>query len=411
MSHTHVVSVTESTDSPSQTLPRVLVPVMAAGAGFSVASLYYAQPMLGSMAVSLGSSEASIGLVPTLTQLGYAAGIALLAPLGDRFERRGIILLKSMLLAVALLAAGLAGHLPSVLLASLLVGLMATVAQDVVPAAATLAAPEHRGAIVGRVMTGLLLGILLSRVVSGVVAETFGWRTMFIGAAASVVLMGLLLRVTLPRFAPTTTLGYGALLRSMGTLWVQLPPLRRAVLAQALLAMGFSAFWSTLALMLHTRFGIGSAGAGAFGIAGAAGALAAPLAGRFADRIGTQRVARAAIGIALLGFASLLLDGLLPPALQLVLLAVSAVIFDFGFQAALVSHQTLVYGLQPEARSRLNALLFTGVFVGMAAGGGLGALALAHGGWNGVALLACATSAAALWVRRQVAAPRAARGG
>ncbi|MBD7953544.1 MFS transporter [Stenotrophomonas sp. Sa5BUN4] len=373
---------------------------MAAGAGFSVASLYYAQPMLGAMGASLGASDASIGLVPTLTQLGYAAGIALLAPLGDRFERRRIILVKSLLLGAALLAAGLAGHLPGVLLASLLVGLMATVAQDVVPAAATLAPPEHRGALVGKVMTGLLLGILLSRVVSGVVAEQFGWRAMFIAAAVSVVLMGLLLRATLPRFAPTTTLGYGALLRSMGGLWMQLPPLRRAVLAQALLAMGFSAFWSTLALMLHARFGIGSAGAGAFGIAGAAGALAAPLAGRFSDRIGTQRVARLAIGIALLGFASLLLDGLLPVSLQLVLLAVSAVIFDFGFQAALVSHQTLVYGLQPEARSRLNALLFTGVFVGMAAGGGLGAMALAQGGWHAVVLLACATSALALWVRR-----------
>lgn len=385
---------------PSPALPGLLVPVMAAGAGFSVASLYYAQPMLGAMGTSLGASDASIGLVPTLTQLGYAAGIALLAPLGDRFERRRIILVKSLLLGAALLAAGLAGHLPGVLLASLLVGLMATVAQDVVPAAATLAPPEHRGALVGKVMTGLLLGILLSRVVSGVVAEQFGWRAMFIAASVSVVLMGLLLRATLPCFAPTTTLGYGALLRSMGGLWMQLPPLRRAVLAQALLAMGFSAFWSTLALMLHARFGIGSAGAGAFGIAGAAGALAAPLAGRFSDRIGTQRVARLAIGIALLGFASLLLDGLLPVSLQLVLLAVSAVIFDFGFQAALVSHQTLVYGLQPQARSRLNALLFTGVFVGMAAGGGLGAMALAQGGWHAVVLLACATSALALWVRR-----------
>lgn len=385
---------------PPPALPGLLVPVMAAGAGFSVASLYYAQPMLGAMGASLGASDASIGLVPTLTQLGYAAGIALLAPLGDRFERRRIILVKSLLLGAALLAAGLAGQLPGVLLASLLVGLMATVAQDVVPAAATLAPPEHRGALVGKVMTGLLLGILLSRVISGVVAEQFGWRAVFIAAAVSVVLMGLLLRATLPRFAPTTTLGYGALLRSMGGLWMQLPPLRRAVLAQALLAMGFSAFWSTLALMLHARFGIGSAGAGAFGIAGAAGALAAPLAGRFSDRIGTQRVARLAIGIALLGFASLLLDGLFPVSLQLVLLAVSAVIFDFGFQAALVSHQTLVYGLQPQARSRLNALLFTGVFVGMAAGGGLGAMALAQGGWHAVVLLACATSALALWVRR-----------
>jgi len=385
----------------SRALPSSLVLAMAAGAGFSVASLYYAQPMLGAMQASLGAGEAAIGLVPTLNQLGYAAGIALLAPLGDRYDRRRIILLKSLLLGAALLAAAVAGHLPGLLLASLMVGLMATVAQDVVPAAASLAAPAHRGAMVGKVMTGLLLGILLSRVVSGLVAEQFGWRVMYGVAAVSVVSMGAVLWRMLPAFAATTHLSWGALLRSMGNLWRSQPLLRRAAIAQALLAMGFSAFWSTLALMLHARFGIGSAGAGAFGIAGAAGALAAPLAGRLADRLGSQRVARLAIAVALAGFASLLLGGLLPASLQLVLLAVSAVIFDFGFQAALVSHQTLVYGLQPEARSRLNALLFTAVFIGMAAGGGLGALVLSHAGWQGVVLLACATSALALWVRRR----------
>ncbi len=384
-----------------RTMPATLVLAMAAGAGFSVASLYYAQPMLGAMQSALGASEATIGLVPTLNQLGYAAGIALLAPLGDRYDRRRIILLKSLLLGAALLAAAMAGQLPGLLLASLVVGLMATVAQDVVPAAATLAPPAHRGALVGKVMTGLLLGILLSRVVSGVVAEQFGWRMMYGVAAVSVVSMGLVLWRALPPFAPTTHLNWLALLRSMGGLWRSQQPLRRAAYAQGLLAMGFSAFWSTLALMLHARFGIGSAGAGAFGIAGAAGALAAPLAGRLADRIGSQRVARLAIGVALVGFASLLLGNLLPPVLQLVLLAVSAVVFDFGFQAALVSHQTLVYGLQPEARSRLNALLFTAVFIGMAGGGGLGALVLAQAGWQGVALLACATSTLALWVRRR----------
>jgi len=144
---------------------------MAAGAGFSVASLYYSQPMLGLIAQDLGASERGVGLVPTLTQLGYALGILLLAPLGDRFDRRHLILLKSVLLSLALAGAALAGHLPGLLMASLLVGLMATLAQDIVPAAAVLAPDAHRGQIVGRVMTGLLLGILLSRVVSGVVAE------------------------------------------------------------------------------------------------------------------------------------------------------------------------------------------------------------------------------------------------
>ncbi|HBS54698.1 MAG TPA: MFS transporter, partial [Stenotrophomonas sp.] len=138
-----------------------LVLAMAAGAGFSVASLYYSQPMLGLIAQDLGASERGVGLVPTLTQLGYALGILLLAPLGDRFDRRHLILLKSVLLSLALAGAALAGQLPGLLMASLLVGLMATLAQDIVPAAAVLAPDAHRGQIVGRVMTGLLLGILL----------------------------------------------------------------------------------------------------------------------------------------------------------------------------------------------------------------------------------------------------------
>lgn len=382
-------------------VPSRLIVALAAGAGFSVASIYYSQPMLGVIAAGLGSDAQATGMVPTLTQLGYALGILLLAPLGDRVDRRRLILFKSLLLAAALVGAAVSGGLPSLLLASLLVGLMATVAQDVVPTAAMLAPEHQRGAVVGKVMTGLLLGILLSRVASGLVAQALGWRAMFGFAAASVVAMALALARELPHLAPTTSLGYPALLRSLVHLWRGQPQLRRAMLAQGLLAVGFSAFWSTLAVMLHTRYQLGSAVAGAFGIAGAAGALAAPLAGRWADRLGSHAVARIAILIALVGFALLLLDRWLPRAAVLPLLAISAVVFDFGFQAALVSHQTLVYGLAPEARSRLNALLFTGVFLGMSAGGALGAVALAHFGWSGVAGLAVATAAMSLVVRRR----------
>lgn len=387
------------TAAPAHGVPTRLILAMAAGAGFAVASIYYSQPMLGVIGAGLGSNPEATGMVPTLTQLGYALGILLLAPLGDRFDRRRLIMLKAAVLASALAWAALAGSLPGLLLASLVVGLAATMAQDMVPAAATLAPVAHRGAVVGKVMTGLLLGILLSRVASGVVAELLGWRAMFGIAAASVAVMGVALARELPAFAPTTSLRYPALLGSLAALWRGQPALRRAVLAQALLAVGFSAFWSTLAVMLHTRYQLGSAVAGAFGIAGAAGALAAPLAGRWADRIGTHAVARIAILVALCGFALLLLDPLLPTVAILPLLAVSAVVFDFGFQAALVSHQTLVYGLVPEARSRLNALLFTGVFLGMAAGGALGSLALAHWGWTGVAALATAAAGSSLLVR------------
>lgn len=381
-------------------LPASLVLLLATGAGLSVASLYYAQPMLGVLGADIGASPRSVGFIPTLTQLGYALGILLLAPLGDRFDRRRIVLAKAAALCAALLVAGAAPSIGVLLAASLAIGLAATMAQDIVPAAATLAPEATRGKTVGTVMTGLLLGILLSRVVSGFVAEHFGWRAMFIAAAASIALIGAAAWRGLPRFRPTTHLAYGALLGSLGTLWSRHGTLRRAALAQALLAVGFSAFWSTLAVMLHGEpFHLGSAAAGAFGLAGAAGALAAPLAGRLADRRGPELVTRLGAGLVVVSFAAMGLAPLMPPHAQLWLLALAAVGFDLGMQAALIAHQTIVYGIEPGARSRLNAVLFTSMFIGMAAGSALGALALAQWGWAGVTGLATGTAAAALAVR------------
>lgn len=391
--------------APAQAGPRPsLVLLLAAGAGLSVASIYYSQPMLGVLAGDLGADAARVGLIPTLTQLGYACGILLLAPLGDRHDRRGIIALKAALLALALLASGLAPGVGLLLAASLAVGLAATLAQDIVPAAAALAPERQRGRIVGTVMTGLLLGILLSRVVSGFVAEQFGWRTMYFIAAFAVAAIGVVAWRGVPHIPPTTRASYLALLGSLRELWMAHPALRRAAMAQGLLSVAFSAFWSTLAVMLHDSFQLGSAAAGAFGLAGAAGALAAPLAGRLADRRGPQQVTVLGAALALAAFAAMWLAPLLSPASQLGLIVASAVGFDFGIQAALVAHQTIVYGLDAGARSRINALLITAMFVGMASGSALGSLALAHIGWAGVVAVAAFASAAALVLRLR--APR-----
>ncbi|SFD52436.1 MFS transporter [Paracidovorax konjaci] len=396
---THTAGPAQPTGAAAGEVPASLVLLLATTAGVSVASLYYSQPMLGVLGPDIHAAERTVGFVPTLTQLGYALGILLLAPLGDRYDRRRIILAKAAALAVALLASAVAPGIGALLAASLAVGLAATLAQDVVPAAATVALAHQRGKVVGTVMTGLLLGILLSRVVSGLGAAHFGWRAVYGAAAVAVALLGVAAWRGLPRFAPTTHLGYGALLASMGSLWRAQQPLRRAALAQGLLSVAFSAFWSTLAVMLHSQFHWGSAAAGAFGLAGAAGALAAPLAGRLADRSGPERVTRLGAGLALVSFALLAAAQWLPAWAQLGLLVVSAIGFDFGIQATLVAHQTLVYGLDPAARSRLNALLFTGVFIGMAAGSALGAVALSQWGWMGVVALATLACAAALAVR------------
>lgn len=383
----------------SRALSKPLLAVLAAGAGFSVAALYYSQPILGVLGESLGASEHAIGWVPTLTQLGYALGILLLAPLGDRFDRRRIILLKLSLLVLALLASGFAPGIGWLLGSSLTLGLAATVTQDIVPAAATLAPEQQRGKMVGTVMTGLLLGILLSRVFSGFIAEHYGWRTVYAMAAAAVGIIGLAAWRVLPSFTPTTRMGYGALLGSMRQLWRAHGALRRAAYAQGLLSIGFSAFWSTLAVMLHGSFQLGSAMAGAFGLAGAAGALAAPLAGRIADRYGPERVTRLGAALAALSFAGMSFGVLLPPAAQLGLIVLGAIGFDFGVQASLVAHQTLVFSLEPSARSRLNALLVTGMFIGMAMGSALGSTILTYWGWLGVLGFASATALLALLVR------------
>ncbi|WP_336803811.1 MFS transporter [Erwinia aphidicola] len=380
--------------------------MLASGAGFSVASIYYSQPMLAILSGDLHASVTASGLVPTLTQMGYALGILLLAPLGDRHDRRTIITIKGVLLTLALLLSAAAGNIMVLLAASLTIGITATMAQDIVPASASLSPEAQRGKTVGTVMTGLLLGILLSRVVSGLVAQVFGWRVMFILAAALVLMMTLILWRRLPHIAPSTSLSYPALLASMRHLWRQHGELRRAALAQGLLSVGFSAFWSTLAVMLHNHYGLGSATAGAFGLAGAAGALAAPLAGAMADRRGPALVTQFSTALATVSFAALFLLPLLPVPAQLALIVISAIGFDFGVQATLVSHQTLIFGLEPAARSRLNALMFTGVFIGMAIGSALGSLMLEKAGWPGVVALLTLAGAGSFIVRMQGRAAR-----
>jgi predicted MFS family arabinose efflux permease len=391
-------TASDATASPAP-LPRSLVLLLATGAGLAVASIYYSQPMLGILAGDLAVSARATGWVPTLTQLGYALGILLLVPLGDRYDRRTLILVKSALLAMALLLSGLSPGLGGLLLASLATGLTATMAQDIVPAAAVLAPEAERGKTVGTVMTGLLLGILVSRVASGVIAQQYGWRSVYLLASVTILLFGVAAWRGLPRFAVAHRMSYARLMVSLTHLWTHHAELRRAALAQGLLSMGFSAFWSTLAVMLQAHFHLGSAAAGSFGLAGAAGALAAPLAGRLSDRRGPELVTRLGAALTMASFALMGLGAWLPGPAQIGLIVLATIGFDFGIQAPLVAHQTLVYSLDPAARSRLNALLFTGMFIGMASGAALGSFVLAGWGWLGVVALATLASAAALLVR------------
>lgn len=361
---------------------------MAAAAGIGVANIYYSQPMLAVIQQDLPGRLS--GAIPTATQLGYALGLFTLVPLGDLVERRRLVVAQFALLSVVLGFAAIAPTALSLLLASLVIGLLSTVAQQIVPFAAHLASPERRGATVGTVMAGLLTGILLSRTLAGFVAAHAGWREMFWLAVPIALAAAVLVGVLLPRSAPEEKMGYRQLLVSIGSLWLEFPALRLAALTQAALFAAFSVFWTVLAFRLEQpAFGMGADVAGLFGLLGTVGILAAPLAGRFADKRGAAGAVMLGTAVTLAGWVTLGAWG------TVIGLIVGVVLLDFGMQGALVSNQHIVFSLRPVARARLNTVLMGSMFLGGALGSATSMLAWNNGGWMAVSALGISFSAIA----------------
>jgi len=356
--------------------------LLAASAGLGVANLYYAQPLAAAIARDFHTTASGVSSALVGTQLGYAAGMLLLVPLGDVHERRGVIATTAFAAACALLGFAVAPSLALLAAASVAVGLCASLTQMIVPFAVGLAAPEDRGRVVGTVMSGLLTGILLSRTASGTLGAVVGWRLVFVVAAAVMVGLAVVLRAALPAVVPSARLPYRALLRSLAAIARREPVLRRRCLVGALAFASFSVFWSTIAYQVaHGPIGGGSATAGLLGVLGIAGVVVAPLAGRLAMRIPAARVNIGALLLAALSFA---VFAAYPG--SLVGIGAGVVLLDAGAQANLVANQTVIYGLVPAERSRINAIYMVSYFLGGALGTAVAAQAWQRGGWLAVCI-------------------------
>ncbi|KAF0814792.1 putative transporter [Andreprevotia sp. IGB-42] len=379
---------------PAPRLTTGLVLLMAFATGLAVASNYYAQPLLHTLATTFGISLGAAGFIVTAAQLGYAAGLVLLVPLGDLLERRKLIVGMTVLAALGLLITGSAQNIGMVLVGTALTALLSVVAQVLLPFAAALAEPEQRGKAVGTIMSGLLLGILLARTVAGTLAGLGGWRTVYFVAAPLLILTAVALWFVLPTHKEANRLSYPQLLASVWALVVEEPLLRLRALLGGLSFAIFSVLWTPMAFLLSAPpYHYGDAMIGLFGLVGAAGALAASYAGRLADRGHTERTT-------LWGLLSLLLSWL-PIAFapsSVVAFIIGILVLDFAVQAVHVSNQSVIYKLRPEARSRITSAYMTAYFIGGASGSLLSAAIYAHAGWLGVSALGAVLSAAGVVV-------------
>ena len=358
-------STTATPAATAPTLSAALVVFLAFCCGAVVANLYYAQPIVELIAPAIGLSTHHASLIVSLTQFGYAVGLLFLVPLADLLENRRLLVGFTLAAAVCLAAAALSQTPSLFLLSALLIGLTSVAVQILVPLAAHMAPEASRGRVVGNIMSGLLLGILLSRPLSSTLAEAFGWRSVFYGAAGLMVVMALVMGWLLPSRLPAHRVSYPALIGSVFTLARRYAVLRERSLYQGLLFASFSAFWTIAPIELIRQHGFSQNGVALFALVGAVGAIAAPIAGRLADAGHGQRGTLVAL---LLAPAALLVGAL--PGAGWWWMVVTAIVLDFAVQLNMVLGQREVYALDPHSRARLNAVYMTSIFVG----GGFGSL-------------------------------------
>ncbi|HCT5190897.1 TPA: MFS transporter [Enterobacter roggenkampii] len=364
----------------TQGLSPALILLMSVATGLAVASNYYAQPLLDTIARAFNLSASSAGFIVTAAQLGYAAGLLFLVPLGDMFERRMLIVSMTLLAAGGMLITASSQSLTMMIIGTALTGLFSVVAQILVPLAATLASPEKRGKVVGTIMSGLLLGILLARTVAGLLASLDGWRTVYWVASVLMVVMALALWRGLPKVKQENHLNYPQLLASVFSLFTQDKLLRTRALLGCFTFANFSILWTSMAFLLAAPpFNYSEGVIGLFGLAGAAGALGARPAGGLADKGKSHLTTSAGLVLLLLSWAAIWYGHV-----SVLALIVGILVLDLTVQGVHITNQTVIYRVKPEARNRLTAGYMTSYFIGGAAGSLISASAWQHAGWSGV---------------------------
>ncbi|ANY70846.1 transporter [Paenibacillus sp. BIHB 4019] len=383
----------KSKESPIPVLSRKKALLFAFACGLAVANIYFAQPLLDAISGELGIAASSIGAVITVTQICYALGLLLLVPLGDLINRRTLIATQMLLSVIALLVVGFSTSSAVLFAGIAIVGLLAVVTQTLVAFAAALALPAERGQIVGVVTSGIVMGILLARTFAGILTDIAGWRSVYLASAALTLMMAVALYRILPRDErQRDSLSYWQLLRSVPTLFAEERVLRvRAVLALLIFA-AFSILWTSLVLPLSAPpFSLSHTAIGAFGLAGAAGALAASRAGRLADHGFGQRTTGIALALLLISWLAIRYgDQSLFP------LIIGIILLDLAVQAVHVTNQSMILSIRPEARSRLTAGYMVFYSIGSAAGSIASTSIYAYAGWGGVCWLGAGVSSIAL---------------
>lgn len=367
--------------SPESQLSKSQVLGMAVVAGICVSNIYYAQPILHQIAETFKVNESKMGIMVGLGQVGYGAGLLTLVPLGDKVNRKKLILILLAILFCILAGIGMVSNYYFIFLFSLLLGLTAVAAQVILPMAAELSGNE-KGKNVGIIFTGILVGILMARVFSGYISEWSNWKMVYYISAGFTILSLSFVYFKLPSIKPTFSNSYFKLISSSFYQLKRFPQLRLYALMGAIAFSIFCSFWTTLTfLLIEKPYNYSSDTIGLFGMLGIAGALIAPMIGKASDKGGSNKTQLIASVILLAGSVTIYL---FPGYLLSIILAVICI--DVGVQSIQVTNVALIYRLDQKANSRINTIYMTSYFAGGALGTFIGLRCWEMGGWNYVGI-------------------------